>query len=218
MGEAKGRAAQNRAPTRPAAVFVKIRRALLGAVEQLQLFRVFIKPMYKSPKEAYNAFLSLTPEPLSRSQFLFHANEIAFPGKAEWVFETLQDGSGHIQRETFKQRIVQAKSMKHQPDAIDIANVAKLAKAVTAAQKNSNKPKDVPPRAPTKTSPPHSRRRDSDTLTVSTRASSRSSSSNRNGSEVECMHDGDASVRRAKWSDAEVRSAKSNRRYSSASA
>lgn len=119
-------------------VFAKIRRALLGALAQLQLFSYFINPQYKSPKTAYEVFLAGSPPPLSRERFLNSAVAMCFPGRAEFVFETLQDGRGYIHRKTFVKRIEQAQKIIQK---LDIAKVVALA---TAARSGNR----LPPRLP----------------------------------------------------------------------
>lgn len=118
-------------------VCAKMRHVLLGAVAHLRLFRSFLKPLYSTPKDAYVALSSSSDDGnVSRIQFIECVQTLGFSGRADWVFETLRDGSGMISRKSFAKGMCTAGTKQWCPERLNFLLMVTAAVTMTKCPKS----------------------------------------------------------------------------------
>lgn len=96
------------APPKKSAVLksaiAKVRSTVNISLEEQREFRRFLKPHFRTPAEAFDAFADGRPF-IDHDHFIRKAEELTYSGNPEKVFHSLCDGQGRITRRAFQQSL-----------------------------------------------------------------------------------------------------------------
>jgi len=113
----------------------KVKTTLLASLDEQKKFRKFLKPLYATPGEAYEAFAEGAPY-VDRERFLRKAEVLKFPGSSEKVFSSICDSQGHITKKAFQH------ALKH--IGTEGSAFTDVVKHAVVAKKNERAPAKAP--------------------------------------------------------------------------
>jgi len=136
-GDASGAQAEREATKKSAVLksaIAKVRSTVNISLEEQREFRRFLKPHFRTPGEAFDAFADGQPF-IDREHFARKAGDLMYSGNAEKVFHWLCDSQGRVSRRAFQQSLkAAAKDAKFGDVVMRAVEVQKAAKKVLVVE------------------------------------------------------------------------------------
>uniref|UniRef100_A0A7S4UPW0 Uncharacterized protein n=1 Tax=Alexandrium monilatum TaxID=311494 RepID=A0A7S4UPW0_9DINO len=167
--EGEGDAVKEPMPKKSAilkSAIAKVRNTLAASLEEQRDFRRFLKPHFRTPGEAFEAFADGSAY-IDLEHFVRKAEDLHYSGNSEKLFHSLCDGQGRISRRAFQQSLKAACNEGTFTDVVKQAmEVQKAVKRVSVvepelSERSARRMSDSPPRVSPPLSPTGRSRRSS---------------------------------------------------------